>query len=114
MVFSNREFKYPDEIFWIKASIIDAPLETSEVAQLSGSTVTAKDKAGTDCSTTLLDQSTIAITDTPDRDSSTDTALAIRVRAGTAALSPYTITFKVATTEGQVFMVQQQMNVKTV
>jgi len=112
MTYTNRDFKYSTERFWVKASIADAPIETGEVAQLSGSSVSAKDKDGTDCSTTFLDQSTIVITDTPDRDETTDTALAIIVRNGSATKSPYTITFTVQTTLGQIFVVQQTMMVK--
>jgi len=111
-MYSNREFKYPTEVFWIKASVIDV-LEDAEIAQLAGSSITAKDNTGADVSTTLLDQSTICLASTPDRDDSEDTALMIKIRGGSVAKQPYVVSFKVATTGGQLFLVQQQMTVKS-
>ena len=109
---SNRDYKFVGEKFWIKGSIVDAPLEVGEIVQISGSSVVAVDKNSLSCSTTLLDQSTICITDTPNRTNSTDTCLAIMVRAGDITKTPYEITFTMATTEGQIFQVKGQMNVK--
>jgi len=109
---TNRETKYPVEKFWIKCSIVDAPLEDGEIALLAGSSVKATDKTGVDVSTSLLDQATINITSTPNREDSDNTCLAIMVRAGDHAKSPYTVLFTVVTDKGQTFAVKELMMVK--
>ena len=104
----NKIFKKTTEKHYITASIVNVKLDTEEV-QLAGSSVSAVNNAGADASTSLLDQSTIAVIDHPDRDDGTKCCLTIRCRAGTAAASPYVITFSLATTLGNLFVVSTDL-----
>lgn len=102
MAIYDQLYKKAGERHYITASIVNVRL-TGEEAVLAGSSVSAVDNAGIDVSTSVLDQSTIAITNHPDRTDGTNCCLTIRCRAGTADKSPYKITFSVATTLGNLF-----------
>ena len=95
--------KQPWEEFSIWGDFIDNK-ETGETADLVTSSVVAEDKDGTDVSTTVLDQTTIAVS---------GTRLEIKVRAGTASVSPYKITFKIGTSLGNKWEVDVMMKIKS-
>ena len=110
----NRIFKLQTERFFLTGSIVDCKHEPTEEVQLSGSSATAIDKDGADVSTSVLDSSTLAVINHPNRPTDgTNAALTIRVRAGSAAKSPYKIILTMATTLGNVFQVQQDLQIQS-
>ena len=100
------------EEFFIGGSILDVQGDTETVV-LGTSTVAAEDKDGTDVTSALLDATTKAL-DSDDTGDYTDNVLAIRVRAGEAAASPYKVTFYIITSEGNKFEIDMEVNVEEV
>lgn len=75
------------ESFIISANF-ENNMATGETLVLASCSVSAVDTNGNDVSTTVLDQTSIAVS---------GTKLQVRVRAGVEGSSPYKITFKVVT-----------------
>lgn len=109
----NRIFKLPNEQFFITASMLPIRHEATEEVQLLGSSVIATDREGLDVSTSVLDQSTIAVVNHPNRDDATNTCLSIRCRAGTIEKSPYNLTFTLATTLGNILQVKADLVIQS-
>jgi hypothetical protein len=100
----NQIQKHPDEEFYIAGSILRVQ-QTGESIDLGNSTVTATDKDGTDVSSTLLSQGSLRVMDDPDGDTETDNALALILRAGTEAASPYRVVFTMDTDLSHIWVV---------
>jgi hypothetical protein len=92
------------EEFTIAGDFVDQA-EPGENAVLLGSEVLAEDKDGTDVGTTLLDQTTKAVS---------STQLRIKLRAGTEDKSPYKITFKIVTSAGNRWEIDVSCRVKEI
>ncbi len=93
--------KQPSERFYIQASIYEA--QTAEDAIVLGEVaVTAQDRDGGDASAVVLDPSSLVLASDP-RGSFTDNVVGIRVRNGTQASSPYKITFRMPTQNGDLW-----------
>jgi len=89
--------KQPYEEFYLSGTILRVQ-QTGESIVLANSTVTATDKDGTDVTSTITKQSTMKVLTHPDSASGVrNNALSVLVRAGSAAASPYKITYKMAT-----------------
>lgn len=95
--------KQPWEEFSIWGDFINNAA-TGETAKLSSSSVIAEDKDGIDVSITVLDQAAIAVS---------GTQLKVKVRAGTANVSPYKITFKIGTSLENQWEVDVMMKIKS-
>ena len=76
---------------------------SGETAVLLGSSVIAVDSAGVDVTSTVIYSGSEAVS---------GTQLSCRVQAGTEAGSPYKITFKIATSAGNLWEVDVTMRVK--
>lgn len=92
------------EEFVVAGSIEDV-VASGELIDLSPSLVIAEDKEGVDVSTTVLDQLTKTKDDTLHY-------LKIRCKAGAEASSPYKITFRVDTDQGNRYEIDVKMKVK--
>jgi len=99
---SNSIVKQIWEEFTIAGDFTDQA-STGETAVLSGSEVAVEDKDGTDVSTTLLDQSTIAVD---------GTQLLIRLRAGINTASPYKVTFRILTSLGNQWEIDVSVRIR--
>ncbi len=96
---SNKSIeKQSWEKFFISGSILRVQTATETVV-VGTSIILAEDKNGADVSLTFLDDSTKVVGNDPDGDY-TSNILSIRVRAGEVALSPYKVTFRMETSEG--------------
>lgn len=82
---SSKFVKQPYEMFWVSASFANV-LGSSEAIVQATSTVTAVDKDGNDATTDVL----VSGTATADGQ-----VAKVQVKAGTEALSPYKITFRI-------------------
>lgn len=98
------------EAFFIAGSILNVQ-GAAETVLPGSSTVLAEDKDGTNVSATFLDQATI-ITDNDPDGSYTDNMLSMRVRAGSESASPYKVTFRMTTSEGNQWEVDMQVTVE--
>jgi F0F1-type ATP synthase epsilon subunit len=94
--------KQISEEFTISAGFTNVAI-TGEIAVLSGSTVTAVDTNGTDATADVLYAASKSVS---------GKTLKIKVKAGTEALSPYKITFKIATSEGNLYEKDVLMYIK--
>ena len=104
------------EAFYIAGSILEWQADDStEVVILATSTVIAEDAAGTDVSATFLDQGTKRLDDDTDGDFD-DNMLSIRLASdgGAEADSPFKVTFKIITDEGNYFEVDVRVEVKEI
>lgn len=90
---------------WVPAANFADDLEDGETIVLASSDVSATDKAGTDATADILNQSYKAVS---------GTYLQIRVVAGTEALSVYNIKFKAVTNLGNNYELNIQMKVKDI
>ena len=97
------------EAFFISGSILKVQTDTETIV-VGNSLVLAEDKNGDDVSTTFLDQTTIIVMDDP-KGTLTNNQLAMRIRNGTKALSPYKVTFRMETDEGNKWEVDREVNV---
>ena len=77
--------------------------EAGELAVLVGSSVLAEDKDGTDVTTTVTDQTSLAVD---------GTQLRIQIKAGTEAASPYKITFRMLTSIDNKYEVDFNLAIK--
>lgn len=98
------------EEFYIYASILKVQ-DDDESIVLGTSAVTAVDVNEDDASAIVLDDTTIKLSDDPDN-IYTNNVLAVQVKAGTEALSPYQITFKIVTDKGNKWEIDVQMTIK--
>ena len=94
--------KQISEEFTISGGISDVAI-TGETVILAGSSVSATDKDGTDASSAVLYGSNISVS---------TTFLKVKVKAGTVALSPYKITFKMVTSEDNLYEKDVLMYIK--
>jgi len=101
--------KQPYEAFVIYGDIVDVQLAGEAIA-IGNSSVVAEDKDGNDVSTVVLDQSTIAVGDSPD--GGTSNILQIQCRAGVGTESPYKVSFKMETDQNNKWEVDVKMKVK--
>lgn len=104
------------EAFYIAGSILPWQEDGStEVVDLATSTVIAEDAEGTDVSATFLEQATKALDDDPDGDFS-DNMLSMQLKGegGLEADSPFKVTFKIITDEGNQFEVDVRVEVKEI
>ena len=102
------------EAFYIAGSILPWQEDGStEVVVLATSTVVAEDVDGTDVSATFMEQATKCLADDPDGDF-TDNMLSMQLKGdgGAEADSPFKVTFKMITDEGNQFEVDVQVIVK--
>lgn len=97
--------KQPSESFYVCADMVDM-LATGEEIVLGTSTVTAKDTAGEDATSDVLDSGSKRLQD--------NTKLSIRVRNGTEALSPYKLTYKAVTDLGNILEVDVELRIKEI
>ena len=94
-------YKQPDESFPIYADFVNV-LATSEDLDILGSTVTVVDKDGTDVTTDMVIG--LSVYD--------DTKLKTQLKAyGTAAASPYKVTFLAATSLDNIYEVDGRIRV---
>jgi len=84
----NEVIKQSYEEFTVQVSFA---LNLASGESIVSSTVTAVDKAGTDVSSTITDQTTVV---------QTSNAVSLKVRAGSASMSPYKLTFRCVTSAG--------------
>lgn len=104
------------EAFYIAGSILPWQEDGStEVVELATSTVIAEDVDGTDVSVTFLVQGTKVLSSDPDGDF-TNNMLSIRLAGdgGLEADSPFKVTFKMITDEGNQFEVDVMVYVKEI
>ena len=102
------------EAFYIAGSILPWQEDGStEVVVAATSTVVAEDVDGTDVSATFMEQATKVLDSDPDGDF-TDNMLSMRLKGegGVAADSPFKVTFKMITDEGNQFEVDVMVYVK--
>ena len=92
------------------AGDFESVMASTEALVLATSTVTATDKNGSDVSSTVLDQSTKAIGDSPD--GGTSNALKMRCRAGSESLSPYKLSYRGVTSTGDKWEIDIRMKIK--
>lgn len=110
MTLPNKSIeKQPYEEFFISGSILWVQTDTETISPIP-STVVAEDVNEADVSATFLEQATKILGNDP-KGSYTDNQLAMRIRGGEAALSPYKVTFRMETTEGNKWEVDRFVNV---
>ena len=104
------------EAFYIAGSILSwQDDDSTEVVVLATSTVIAEDKDGTDVSDTFMNQGTKVLDSDPDGDF-TDNMLSMRLTSdgGAEAASPFKVTFKMITDEGNYYEVDVRVEVKEI
>ena len=101
--------KQPYEAFYISGSIYNVAA-SGETVDDSNSSVVAEDKDGTDVTSTLLESGTKALADDPN--GGTDNMLTMRLQNGTEAASPYKVSFKIQTTDGNKYEVDMDVEVE--
>lgn len=101
--------KQPYEAFYISGSIYNVAAE-GETVDLNNSTVVAEDKDGTDVTSTLLESGTKALADDPN--GGTDNMLTMRVQAGEEDYSPYKVSFRIQTTDGNKYEVDMDIEIE--
>ena len=104
------------EAFYIAGSILEWQADGStEVVVLATSTVIAEDKDGTDVSDTFMEQGTKVLDSDPDGDFD-DNMLSMRLATmgGLEAASPFYVTFKMITDEGNYYEVDYRVEVKEI
>lgn len=97
------------EAFFIGGSILKVQTDT-ETINLANSTVVAEDVNGTDVSSSFLEQATI-ILGNDSQGTYANNQLSMRIRDGEESLSPYKVTFRMETTEGNKWEVDRMVNV---
>lgn len=102
--------KQPYEEFYIAGSILRVQTAT-ETINLTNSSVEAEDKNGDDVTASFTDDTTKVLGTDP-KGSYADNTLEIRIRGGDPALSPYKVTFKMETTEGNKWEVDREVEVE--
>jgi len=108
----NNFVKQPNEQFYISGSILNNQASDEKI-ELAGSSAVITDEDGVDVTTDLKVISSDAISDDPKGDY-VDNMYQIGVQAGTAAGSPYKITFLLDTNKNNVYEVDVQMTVREI
>lgn len=108
---SSRIVKQPYERFPLYGSIYKVG-ETGETVVLATSTVTARDRGNRDVSSSLLVAASKAVVNDPRGGSAN--ALKILITGGTTVGSPYTVTFKMATSLGNLYEVEARVVVEEI
>ncbi len=96
------------EEFYISGSILRVAA-SGETINLSSSSVTAVDNAGTDATADVLYTATKSLGNHPS--GGTNNILSIRLKAGTEALSPYCVSFFIVTTDSNQYQVDAHLYV---
>lgn len=96
--------KYTYEYFPVSADFRRVMPE-SEGDTISSQDVSAVDSSGTDATATILDSASIGTGDDYQK-------VFVYLKDGTSAGSPYTISFKIVTTAGNKWQVDEQLEVK--
>lgn len=101
------------EEYFIAGSIIDVQKDGTEKVLLATSSIEAIDSEGEDALATIVEVATKKLDDDPEG-SYTDNMLSVRCRGGVETLSPYIVTFKMITTEGQKWETEMKIVIKEV
>lgn len=101
------------EEYFIAGSIIDVQKDGAETVVLGTSTIEAIDAEGNDALATIVDAATKKLDDDPNG-SYTDNMLSVKCKGGVEASSPYVVTFKMVTTEGQKWETEMKVVVKEI
>lgn len=101
------------EEYFIAGSILNVQKDGTETVVLATSEIEAVDKDGEDALATIVDIATKKLDNDPDGDY-TDNMLSVRCQGGVEAASPYVVTFKMVTTEGQKWETEMKVVVKEV
>ena len=101
------------EEYFIAGSIIDVQKDGTEKVLLATSSIEAIDSEGEDALATIVEVATKKLDDDPEG-SYTDNMLSVRCRGGVETLSPYIVTFKMITTEGQKWETEMKIVVKEI
>ena len=104
------------EAYPISASILKwQPDDSTEVVELATSTVIAEDKDGTNVSDTFMNQGTKTLDSDPDGDF-TDNMLSMKFASegGLEAASPFKVTFRMITDEGNYYEADYIVTVKEI
>lgn len=101
------------EEYFIAGSIINVQKDGTEKVVLGTSSIEAIDKEGSDALATIVDVATKKLDDDPDG-SYTENMLSVKCKAGLESGSPYVVTFKMTTTEGQKWETEMQIVIKEI
>ncbi len=97
------------EAFYIAGSILRVQTDT-EVIVLGSSSVVAEDKDGNDVTSTLL-QGGSEVLGTDPKGAFADNQLEVRLQSGSESASPYKVTFRMETDEGNKWEVDREVEV---
>ena len=101
------------EEFFVHGSILNVQNDDETIVE-GTSDIVAVDNVGTSATADVLDVAgTKTVGDDPNG-SYTNNVLSVRVKAGTEALSPYKITFKIVTSAGNKYEIDMQMTIKEI
>jgi len=101
------------EEYPIAGSILNVQKDENEKVVLATSVIEAIDKEGEDALATVIDMPTKTLDDDPDG-TYIDNMLSVRCKGGTEAGSPYIVTFKMTTSEGNKWEVDMKLVIKEV
>ena len=102
------------EEYFIAGSILNVQKDGTETVVLLTSSIEAVDKNGDDALATVIDAATKKLDSDPDG-SYSDNMLAVRCKAGSETSgSPYVVTFKMITTEGNKWEVDMKLVIKEI
>lgn len=101
------------EEYFIAGSIMDVQKDGTERVVLATSVIEAIDNAGDDALATIVEVATKKLDDDPEG-SYTDNMLSVKCVGGVEALSPYVVTFKMVTTEGQKWETEMKVVIKEI
>lgn len=99
------------EEYYIAGSILNVQKDGTEKCVLATSEIEAIDNNGDDALAAIIDLPTKKLDNDPDG-SYTDNMVSVRVKAGTEALSPYIVTWKMPTTEGNKWETEMRVTIK--
>jgi len=101
------------EEYFIAGSILNVQKDETEAVVLGTSTIEAIDNEGNDALATIVDTATKKLDDDPDG-SYTNNMLGVKCKGGVEASSPYIVTFKMVTTEGQKWETEMKIVIKEI
>ena len=101
------------EEYFIAGSIIHVQKDGIEKVVLGTSTIEAIDSEGDDALAVIVDVATKKLDDDTEG-SYTDNMLAVKCKGGVEDKSPYIVTFKMVTTEGQKWETEMKVVVKEI
>lgn len=101
------------EEYFVSGSILNVQKDGTETIVLATSEIEAIDSEGNDALATVIDMTTKKLDNDPNG-SYTNNLLSVRCRAGVETSSPYVITFKMITTEGNKWEVDMKLVIKEV